>query len=141
METLEKQKVKTVKLRLIVLDESKHWKDDIQKACGKIKTVYMYDANQHTYCCEIFPSYSLIPLYSFAENEISDEMEEQLMQGDTENSEPRYFHVRFIDTLETKKAVFSHHLDGGLRYYASEGKKYNDIIESAREYFSGNRPY
>lgn len=137
----EKKKAKTAKLRLVVLDETRYWKDDIQKACGKIKTVYMYDANQHTYCCEIVPSYLLMPLYSFAENEISDEMDEQLREGDSENTDPSYHHVSSIDALETKEAVFSHTLDGGLRYYASEGKKYRDIIESAKDYFSGNHPY
>jgi len=137
----EKKKVKTVKLRLILLDETKGWRDDIKEACGKIFTPYMYDENQHTYCCEVTPSYTLYPLPSFAENEISDEMQENLMDGDNENREPIYMHVSTVNAMTTKVANFSHRLDGGLRYVASEGKKYKQIIEAAEEYFNSNSPY
>lgn len=137
----EKKKVKTVKLRLILLDETKGWRDDIKEACGKIFTPYMYDENQHTYLCEVTPSYTLYPLPSFAENEISDEMQENLMDGDNENREPIYMHVSIVNAMTTKVANFSHRLDGGLRYVASEGKKYKQIIEAAEEYFRGNSPY
>ncbi len=136
-----KKKVKTVKLRLILLDETKGWREDIQNACGKIFTPYMYDENQHTYCCEIFPSFTLHPLPSFSENEITDEMHENLMDGDSENQEPIYMHVSTVNAMTTKGAVFSHHLDGGLRYTSSDGKKYKQIIEAAAEYYRGNSPY
>jgi hypothetical protein len=141
MTSEEKKKVKTVKLRLILLDETKGWREDIQKACGKILTPYMYDENQHTYLCEGRPSFTLYPLPSFAENEISDEMHENLMDGDAENQESIYMHVSVVNSMTTKVANFSHHLDGGLRYVASEGKKYKQIIEAAEEYFRGNSPY
>jgi hypothetical protein len=98
----------------------------------------MYDANQHTYACEITPSYWLKPLYHFAEKEISDEMWENLQEVNDEDA--GYYHVSYIDKLETQEAVFSHHLDGGLRYYQSEGKKYRAIWEAAEEYFRGNTP-
>lgn len=136
-----KKKVKTVKLRLILLDETKHWKDEIQKECGKIFTPYMYDENQHTYCCEIFASFTLYPLPSFSENEITDEMHENLMDGDIENQEPIYMHVSSVNAMVTKEAIFSHHLDGGLKYTSSEGEKYKRIIEAAAEHYRGNSPY
>ena len=136
----EKKKAKTAKLRLVVLNETEFWREDIQKACGKINRVYLFDSNQHTYCCEMTPSYTLIPLASFAvsENEVSEEMYEELLKGDSLNSEIMYMHVSSVDKMKTERASFSHSLDGGLRYYASEGKKYNDIIEAAKDYFSGN---
>ena len=137
----EKRKVKTVKLRLILLDETKGWREDIQKACGKIFTPYMYDENQTVNLCELAPSYTLYPLPSFAENEISDEMHENLMDGDSNSSEPIFMHVSTVNAMTTKVANFSHRLDGGLRYVASEGKKYRQIIEAAEEYFKGNSPY
>jgi hypothetical protein len=137
----EKRKVKTVKLRLILLDETKGWREDIQKACGKIFTPYMYDENQTVNLCELAPSYTLYPLPSFAENEISDEMHENLMDGDSNSSEPIFMHVSTVNAMTTKVANFSHRLDGGLRYVASEGKKYKQIIEAAEEYFKGNSPY
>ena len=140
-ELTEKKKAKTVKLRLVLLDQTTHWRDDIKQACGKIFTPYMYDENQHTYCCEITPSYTLYPLPSFSEKEISDEIYDELLKGDSENTEPIYMHVSDVDKMKTKEAKFSHTLEGGLRYYNSEGKKYRDIIEAADEYFRGNSPY
>lgn len=137
----EKKKAKTAKLRLVLLDETFGWRDDIKEACGKIFTPYLYDANQHTYCCEIVPSYALYPLPSFSEKEISDEMYDNLMDGDRENTEVKYMHVSSVDKMDSKEAIFSHTLDGGLRYYASDGKKYRQIIESAEDYFRGNAPY
>lgn len=139
--TEEKNKAKTAKLRLVLIDETRDWNEDIAKACGKIMRPYLYDANQHTYCCEVTPSYTLYPLPSIAENEISDEVYDDVMEGDNENPDVVYMHVSDVDKMETKKAVFSHHLDGGLRYYNSEGKKYREIIEAAEEYFRGNAPY
>ncbi|MEK6829810.1 MAG: hypothetical protein AABY15_06855 [Nanoarchaeota archaeon] len=140
-DTLEKNtKAKTVNMRVVAIDETAHWRADIAKACGKIETVYMYDANQHTHCCELAPSYYLIPLYSIASNEISDEMDEELMNGHNTGSEPIYMHVSSVDKMKTQDAPFSHRLDGGIVYYASEGRKYRQIIEAAEEYFKGNHP-
>jgi hypothetical protein len=138
--TLEKKKAKTVDLRVVAIDETFGWKDEIQKACGKIKTVYFFDAKQVTCLCEPTPSYCLYPLYSYAENEISEEMQDDLQEGDNQNTEPRYFHCSGIDKLKPKKHGIGHRLDGGLRYYAPEGQKYRQIIEAAEEYFRGNHP-
>jgi hypothetical protein len=139
-----KNKAKTAKLRLVQFDETGEWSDEIVAKAGKIKGVYMYDANQHTYCCELMPSYTMIPLRSYADpdddREIDDDTYYSLLFNDN-NDEPSYMHVSFVDACVTKEAVFSHHLDGGLRYYNSDGRKYREIIEAAKEYFSGNAPY
>lgn len=142
METLtqKKLKAKTADIRVVVLDETSGWKDEIQKACGKIKTVYFFDAKQVTYLCSPVPCYFLYPLYSYAENEVSEEMLDNLEQGDRENTEPRYFECSGIDKLKPKKEGISHHLDGGLRYYSPDGKKYRQIIEAAEEYLNCNHP-
>ena len=134
----EQNKQKTAKLRLVVIDETKHWSDELQKACGAIKTVYLYDKGKHTFCSEIQPSYYLIPLYSFADTEegLSDETFDALMQND----EGSYWHVSAIDKMKSERASFSY-LEGGLRYYSSEGKKYKEIIETAKEYLLSNHPY
>ncbi len=136
----EKPKAKVVDMHVIALDETKYWRDDIAKACGTIKRVYMFDRNQQTYCCEITPSYFLYPLYSFASNEISDEIYDDLMAGDGSSREGIYMHVSDIDSMDPLPKGFSHHLDGGIKYYAPDGKKYRQIIEAAEEYFRGNCP-
>ena len=141
-ETKQKNKAKTAKLRLVAIDETEHWREDIVAACKKIKAVYMYDENQHTHLCEAAPSHYLIHLYNFADTdeEISDEMYDNIYDGNGDEDNI-YVHVSDIENMKTEKASFSHHLDGGLRYYASNGKKYQEIIEAAREYFLGNHPF
>lgn len=139
--TLEpKTKIKIVDMHVIALDETKYWREDIAKACGVIKRVYMFDRNEQTHCCELTPSYFLYPLYSFASNEISDEMDDKLRSGDNSSLEGMYVHVSNIDKMNPMQKGFTHHLDGGLRYTKSGGKKYHQIIEAAIEYFSGNCP-
>lgn len=132
-------KAKTADIRVVKLDETFGWKDDIQEACGKIFTFYFFDASQVTYCCEPIPSYLLYPLFSYAENEISEEMKDNLDTGDRENTEARYFHCSGIDPIAKEKG-FSHHLDGGLTYYSPDGKKHRQIMDAAEEYFRGNWP-
>lgn len=138
---IKRHKVKTADIRVVAIDDTNEWHEDTQKAGGKIKTVYYFDASQITHCCEITPSYLLYPLYAFTENEVSEEIKEALDYGiHVENPEPRYFHCSEIDAIAEKKG-FSHHLDGGLRYYAPDGKKHREIMDAAYEYFSGNVPY
>ena len=105
----------------------------IASACGKIITVYFFDKNQHTYCAELAPSYTLIPLYNYAGNDISDKLKDELQEGEVSN-ELMYVHVSQVDKMKTQKAPVN--LNG--RYYASEGKKYRELIEGAEEYLRGN---
>lgn len=138
-EKTKTHKAKTADIRIVALDETYGWQENIQKACGKIRTIYFFDASQVTYCCSPVPCYLLYPLFSEAENEITEEMEEELREGDAENTEPRYFECKGIDPIADKES-FSHRLDGGLRYYAPDGKKHREIMEAAEEYFRGNYP-
>lgn len=134
-----KYKAKTADIRIVALDETFGWRDDIKKACGRIRTIYFFDASQVTYLCSPVPNYLLYPLFSEAENEISEEMKDKLDEGDAENREPRYFECAGIDKIADKQG-FSHHLDGGLVYYSPDGKKHRQIMEAAEEYFRGNYP-
>jgi hypothetical protein len=141
MLTLEKKinKAKTADIRIVALDETYGWRDEIQEACGRIRTIYFFDASQVTCLCSPVPCYLLYPLFSEAENDISEEMSEKLREGDMENQESRYFECGGIDPI-AEPENFSHHLDGGLRYYSPDGKKHREIMEAAEEYFRGNYP-
>lgn len=138
-EAIKKYKAKTADIRVVALDETFGWQDEIQKACGRIRTIYFFDASQVTCLCSPVPCYFLYPLFSEAENEISEEMKDNLEEGDRENPEGRYFECSGIDPIAEKEG-FSHHLDGGLVYYSPDGKKHREIIEAAEEYFKGNYP-
>ena len=135
MITHTKNKVKRTDFKLVAIDETTHWREDIATACGKIVGVYMYNKNEHTFLCELAPSYSLIHLYSFAEREISDAIEEELMNGDSLSNDATYVHVSLIEQMQTQTAP--RNLNG--TYYENGGRKYRDIMMIAEEYLKCNR--
>lgn len=55
-------------IHLVVIDESRYYRDDVLKLAGKVFQVYAYDANRVTHCCEITPSYELHPVATQALN-------------------------------------------------------------------------
>lgn len=100
METTTKSKTL---FKVIALDETKHWKDDIASLCGKIETVYLYDAGVVTYPCSLTACYALTPLYYITENETDDSMDELLMNTFNEvETQVRYIAVTDIHKLEKK---------------------------------------
>ena len=129
-----KNKAKRTDFRLVAIEETRNWREDIANACGRIFGVYMYNANEHTFCCELAPSYTLIPLYSYGEKEITDEIAEELMSGDALCNDVTYVHVSEVDKLNTQAAPAN--LNG--TYYKKEGEKYQQIIEYAEEYLKCN---
>lgn len=116
--------------RVVAIDETRHWSKDIQKACGTIKTVYLFDKSVITNCCEITPSYALTPLYYIAENDISDEMHETLQNELTD--EVSYFHCSVIDELETETP------ENNIEFESSESEEYTEHFDEMFEYCNGN---
>jgi hypothetical protein len=128
-------KAKRTDFRLVSIEETRNWREDIAVACGKIFGVYMYNANEQTFCCELAPSYTLIPLYSYAEKEITDEIAEELMAGDSLCNDITYVHVSQVDKLNTQAAPAN--LNG--TYYQNGGRKCREIMEYAEEFLKCNR--
>ena len=135
MET--KNKLKKTDFRIVEIDESKQWGEDIVEACGgKITTVYFFDANMVTCLCEVTPSYYLKPLYCIPAkeyNEISSDMQENFDAGETQCSES-YHHCTGIDGISVKPNLIN--LNGTFTSY--DGKKYKELCENAEEYLRGN---
>jgi hypothetical protein len=142
METLTpKPKVKTTNFKVVIIDESRDWKEDTLKACGgKIETVYFYDANIVTHLCELTPSYYLIPLYCVPEtpfNDLDGITMNNLDEG--ENScEPIYVHCHQVDGMKHAKEKLTE-LNG--RYTKRDGKKYRQLEDDCHEWLRGNSPY
>lgn len=126
METLIKSDI-----RVVAIDETRHWDRAIQNVCGTIKTVYMYDSSVVTHCCEITPSYHLTPLYYVIENEVSDEVWEMVNEN-LVNEEPKYMHCHVVDELESIAS------EQELDFEDSESEEYKDHFEEVREYLNGN---
>jgi hypothetical protein len=62
-DTAEAQKI-LPHFKIVVLDETEYWREEIVAKAGKIYGAYLFDANRHVNCCELTPSYELYPLYS-----------------------------------------------------------------------------
>lgn len=151
MITTAKNKAKYSKFIAIELDQTQYWTEEATQYCDKIMTVYYYNASQHTYCCEITPSYWLTPVYSYPIfkkeiydlpdkefEKIEDKVKSILMQGDADN-EGGYYHVHDINSVEDKHKKPLSGYDG--RYYAPNGKKYRELEEDVMQYMRSNQPF
>ena len=50
------------------VDETRHCGEEFVARCGgKVHQVYLFDANEVTYCCSLTPSYALYPVEVVAE--------------------------------------------------------------------------
>ena len=116
-------------IRVIAIDETRFWKKEIQDACGKIETVYMYDSSVTTNLCEITPSYELTPLYYVTEKEISDELFDSMR---SEEMNEIYMHCNVVDELESISS------SQGFDFESYGSDEYKEELESAREYLNGN---
>ena len=110
-----------------------------------VYSVYMYDANEQTYCCELQSSYYLIHLYDYVEfndntpqdkqDELSDfyttENNDDLLYGGTN----QYVHCHTIDRLIKQKLCKVYCWDKSEDCIPSD---YEYMMEDLREYFSCN---
>jgi hypothetical protein len=95
----------TPKFKVCRIDETKNWREDIQKlAGGTIYGTYFYDASRQTFCCEITPSYELHFLGSVAGEGIdgfeqAEKAHDELAEGDIHTELTSYVHCRAIDAM------------------------------------------
>lgn len=134
MELEIENQVKTTNFRVVAIDETHSFTDEnLVKQCGKLSTVYFYDANERTHCCEITPSYYLMPLYIIAENEISDEIDEELMNIHWKyNTNPIYMHCHVVDDMKTIEAHCN------AEYEETDSPEHKEILDSAEENLRAN---
>jgi hypothetical protein len=120
--------MKPIDAHVIALDETNHYFIDPKDKpfIKQIRGVYLYDANQHTYCCEFTPSYWLMHLYDQVilskEGEALDEFakDEIYQKYEFNGGEDIYVHCHTIDALVEKAGRWEHH------HYGSTGAKYKD---------------
>jgi hypothetical protein len=57
--------------KLVKLDTTHEWDEETLKKLGitKVETWYIFDSTKAVYCCEIMPSYDLLPVYCAPVNE------------------------------------------------------------------------
>lgn len=111
--------------KIVKIDETRHWREDIA-AHGPIYGVYLYDEREHTYLCEMTPSYHLNFLYhTFGEQEVPEEIVE-LVEG--VYSDDIYVHVHQIPPTA---------YDCG-KYKIEKDQTYEDVLEGVLEYYRCN---
>jgi hypothetical protein len=88
-------------IKYVKIDETRHWdegflkKYDITRMVG----VYIFDANEYTYCCEITPSHWLSFIETQPEGEYIDDEEkrealyDEIMEAEMWNDNDCYMHV------------------------------------------------
>ena len=114
----------TTDFKVVAIDETQHWTPDMKAKCGKISTVYLFDASVVTFPCSITPHYNLKPLYYITENEVSDEVYEELQNTfNTVETEDRLFTVADIDRMETVS------VENNIEFTDSESDEYREHHE------------
>lgn len=112
----------------VALDETRYCRIDAADApyIDRIFGVYVYDAAEYTYCCELMPSHWLEPVYTtvHCKPDTPDDIREALQEKYAHcGMDGYYMHVRSVPTTER------------VRY----GKA--DSIDDVREYYQGNCPW
>jgi len=123
-----------IKPRIVVVDETEYWADDLAAQVGKIYGVYLYDENRVVHCCELTPSYELNALevailnWETCPEIVRDDIESEWWRG----TEPiSYFHAHTVDGWD--KFL--------LPTQRCKAEDYDDYWEEILEYYQANPPH
>ena len=108
-----------MRLKLVKIEETDFLSDSAKAECGRYWTIYLYDADEGTYCCEITPSYWLEAVFFETENTIDDDLHGDIQMGLFDSS--HYRHCWDAKRLPTQTVTTEF-----------------ESFEEAREYFQGN---
>ena len=95
-------------LRLVYLDETEYWQEDIVKFAGRIAGVYLYNAHLQTFCCEITPSYEMHLVGYLTEHTVNDDIQMK-MQEATDTGQVSYIHSRQVDHYQRIRRRTGYH--------------------------------
>jgi len=133
MELTDEERIARADFRLIALDETEYW--NLPEYAGKIlrvECVYLYDAAEQTYCCELTPSHYLIPIESRAvcAEDVSEEDRDRIDQTIRahDSSEGSYMHCRTVEKLESVRVCME----------TLDCDSYDHLVEATREYVTCN---
>ena len=116
---------------VVAMDESKDWEPVILSACGgTIYTLYVFDPQERTHCCEFTPSFWLEPFEVEPislpdDDEALEKLREELDEGRIQGTNSCYVHCHRIEAL-------------GDEFKLSEDFDDDTTLEDAAEYFSAN---
>ena len=127
-------------IHIVALDETIQFhisEDNNFPYIKEIRSIYMYDKEQQTYCCELQPSYYMIHLYDDvifnegAPQDRQDELQDLFMLECGDDN--KYIQCRIIDNLIKQKLCSHYHWE-----HEEEDDDYEMMMEDLREYFCCN---
>lgn len=132
------------KFVVVKIDETGHWRRDIQERAGKIHGVYMYNEKERTFCQEVTASYECHFIGSVVENLSDDDIErtkllDDIDAGDVYSNDINYYHCHFIDSITDKTLKQNVHTDWkpDKDQYATE-KDYRELFDEVMADERGN---
>lgn len=131
---------------IVIPHDLDHWELPDRSQIERIETVWLFDKNSHTHCCELTPSYELwpvatriIPKFECADDET---LRERLgnLAADNSDDEVAYYHVRTVDRWlaggKATKALGDFNGIWGVEAY--EDVSYSEQRDNVLEYCRGN---
>ena len=79
-----------MRLKLVKIEETDFLSDKAKAECGRYWTIYLYDADEGTYCCELQPSYWLEAVFFETEKWVTECLNDDLQQCLYESSHYRH---------------------------------------------------
>ncbi len=117
------------------IDETRYWHWDILDAIlgkeGKVYGVYTYNEMEHTYCCEMRPSYLLRHVYDFSSVMLPEKMMDEFDSHASVDSDDHYVHVADVEAMNANNKC-------DLGIFGCLGETSEEIKEQVREHVQGN---
>jgi len=126
----------------VKIDESEHCDREFLARCGgKVFQIYLVDTSIQTHCCELTPSYGMVPIDLVAESYPDDEQARETLYEDLMDAsnvaEFCYRHCRHVDRLPD-----DHKVDLGLALDPEDWQDDPDRGEDfAREEYQGGQRF
>lgn len=128
----ESDTLHTIEPFMVALEQTRYLSEEARALTGRFWTLYVYDKNLNTHCCEITPSYWLQAYDFVTEKRLSENVPAQANLYDAFMSElyddSHYYHCSFIDAMEAEgmaQAILNY--DGTSRDYENMDRVVEDL--------------
>lgn len=125
--------------KLIAIDETRHFREDLQAIGGRIWGRYLYDTDKAVFCCELTPSAELSLVDYVSEKgpdteKESEEFQDNLNQARTCSDDVAYYH--FSDIGRMLKSGMAKEQDIGPSL--ADNEENQDALEQEFDHLQGN---
>jgi hypothetical protein len=125
-----------MQFRVVLLEQTNEWNDDIKQRAGRIFAAYLLDAGRETNCAELTPSYDLTYLYRTSTKGHDDEDLQATLIAEPDGEGGKYVHCKVIDNLPESRVYKWNGLP--FERAGTEDETYEKLFEDCVDYFRGN---